>query len=286
MKLRRPQPEQSIRPRAVDVVGDSRNMYGGRFDIHKDLSPAQLGEITEQFRIIIDSESHNRDLEFQLAVSKMARLILIFPEAQAELSQDEALFVRVKLSLGQQRDKWNEGSGGFYYSRLGDACLLFPDRRDELGADEEVLDRISKRINVLGDSPTGQYAFLKASVTRLIMFPEHSESKLSAELFQDLLEYVHSNRGHDMRIFAETLAFLMLLYPERRDQMRLDEEVFSEMKNDFFSHGMDDTYTITRLSSLTVLSSDEVRVTEKGIELIEKTRLSQAPTLPARNLAQ
>lgn len=280
MRLKRPRPERSLPPRAVDVSAARADGSERCFDPRIDLQPELWDAIKESaYRNLTCITSND-------SARETMRLAVLFPERESELGVSKVDFDLAKSQLMNYRQdgKWR------YAIRLtSDLLHIYPEYRDELLIDDQLLQHAKELATRYFEQELwSNYADLVIETT--ILFPGHrAEFKLDDTVFNGLKEDMDANcpDGNWRRHSIEVATQIALLFPERKVHAGLGQGSMTGIQRyiDSSQHGKRWYQVSEAVFCAAAIAAGEVLFTDHGLEFIHKQALHDKPVLPGRNLA-
>lgn len=273
MKLRRPQSRRELAPRTAAAVAHVEHSER-QIDPEAEVSVEDWNGIkrkTEEYSEEDKNWYHLANMGMQVAI--------LLPGRLAELNFDKH-WEKLRLKMEKYRGKnWRRFAIIAY--RL---FLIYPERRAELNITEEMCEGMKQAF-------AAQHTYALSEMTELAeaficFFPEQrDELVFSDKTMRYMEDGMESYRGALIQNASHLYRSFVLLFPDRRGDLPIDD-FCAELRSGIEAERQKGNimYYCSLLLDLAIISADEVRITERGMELINHDKLEQTPGLPDRNL--
>jgi len=259
--------------------------------------------IREHFKERSDEDVKIQDLKLEISESQGPRF-----DPETEISDEQWDVMKKALESIRSGGDWHR-----YADMVSDVVLLFPDRIDQLNLSNEVFDGLVETLDsttgsqilesllalkilfpnrfdevLIGDvewdkiddsialsASVGDQAF--GSSYFKIVFPDRVEKlDLTNEFCDRIIEAIDKMKEEkSFNSLSYFLKYIRILFPDRFEKMSLDDRTWNTMKRQAESRRTIKTY-VADLLNLKILAAEEIKITDKGIEMIvEKSDFKQ-----------
>lgn len=282
MKLRHTQSRREAFPRTAEVASAPKNE--GReyqFGCLRKTVEEELPQLLQ----MSTGERWFRPGSWQQNLSTLSFYSVVFPELRDQLRLDDENFADFLRRISELEPERAEAA----LESLANLYLFNPERRGQMIMADEKHDDFLPLVQP-GDPVPKNYPRVLRNYC--LLFPDKraesgADEERKMQNFMAALETLA--RLQNWFLYAKTLADLFVLYPHLKQEIIIDDDMMDKIETGLRSH-----FDSTRKYSediaevewiRAVLMADEVEVGQKGVELINRSRLEQAPELPDRNLA-
>jgi len=225
------------------------------FDPERDITEEDWGNMKNSLRKqSVDIAYHALNLE------------IITPGVVRELALNNVDWQRMKVKLDLVREAKNPSA---FAEEATAMKILFPERSNELNLDEEIWTMLNDHLNKVYRKGNHWYDFSHLAVEMLILFPHRAvELNLNKEAWKgihgELLRCVPD--GDSFYISAKNMK---LLFPSNMNELVLDKKIWDALKRGLKDRKKwgDWAGFSSRVMAMKILAAEEVKITEKGIEI-------------------
>lgn len=277
MKLRRPKLRREQPLQTAEVASAAVPQHECSFDPSVDILPSDFESIQEACK---NTAVTKKELVLNLAI----HFTVLFPDSNHEFGLDDAL-----EDLRQDMEAGRDGHWDLFLDAATAISVYFPEQKKNLGLNNEVFKGVKEEIE--DKRNTDWLTFAEMAVKLIILFPDRRDDLgLDDEsILEGIKQAMESCRGDDWPGFSEAAAALRLLFPVYSiDKLGVDASAYQGVRQQFEierSREVERMDFLIIAKNLAIISADEVRITERGIELINNAPLGAKQELPDRNIA-
>jgi len=254
-----------------DLQFDNEEASEIDFDVSDYISEETLSEYVALLeRMARDLSNPSYDFEknpgqFEVGLVRLENLRIVSPEAFNDLSNTEIFLKLGKIDLQKLADGYLWLS---YVAFAASLRIVFPEKMKnyDLGDSREIANKLKMFDRPKYDS--GKYVNFK------LVFPDDFD-KMNFDMEQILVDIKDQleirRKGGEWSQFLTLAVNFKILFPERSSELKLDKDVWQRIRVDLLKQARkSNSELFSHVKTAMILAAEDVRVTEKGLELVMK----------------
>ena len=234
------------------------------FDVERDLHPAFWDVATKQLK-----DHQERESWFNFATDA-ADLAILYPERIADLDLNETMWEKMKeeLEIYKKEKVWGLG-----VSLAANMKILFPEKNMNNLIDMDSWRQIIQTFSSMKDIGSLRDSIVFASEVKILNPERFKDLELDEEKTWDEIETLLDRyRNVNIDVFAKIARQVRIVFPEKFYSLNLDAAMWEKMMKLFRKQEILDPLLDPRhiqfTASLKLLAAEEIKITDKGLEII------------------